>query len=273
MVDRAIEQTEAVIAKQQSIKTGLMQNLLSCGIDEDGKLRSEKNHAFKDSSLGRIPLEWEVKAVSSVLIESPKNGHSPVESDTWNGIYMLGLGCLTADGFRPRQLKFAPKGSPSIDAALLQAGDFPISRSNTRSLVGLVGIFKNIGEPCIYPDLIVRLRFASDVSSNYMEQVFMSPLIRQQIENAATGTSGSMVKISGALIKRFTFRKPSLQEQLRILSVLQARDDYLLKIIGSLDKLRSLKTALKHDLLTGITRVTPLLHRELTRLSSNEHGD
>jgi type I restriction enzyme S subunit len=35
-IDRAIEQTEALIAKQQRIKTGLMQDLLTKGIDENG---------------------------------------------------------------------------------------------------------------------------------------------------------------------------------------------------------------------------------------------
>ena len=59
-VDQAIEQTEALIAKQQRIKTGLMQDLLTRGIDEDGNLRSEDTHEFKDSPLGRIPVEWEV---------------------------------------------------------------------------------------------------------------------------------------------------------------------------------------------------------------------
>ncbi|MFC1794503.1 restriction endonuclease subunit S, partial [Planctomycetota bacterium] len=58
-VDRAIEQTEALIAKQQRTKTGLMQDLLTRGIDEDGNLRSEETHQFKDSPLGRIPVEWE----------------------------------------------------------------------------------------------------------------------------------------------------------------------------------------------------------------------
>jgi len=38
-VDRAIEQTEALIAKQQHIKTGLMQDLLTRGIDEQGGFR------------------------------------------------------------------------------------------------------------------------------------------------------------------------------------------------------------------------------------------
>ena len=65
-VDRAIEQTEALIAKQQRIKTGLMQDLLTRGIDEHGNLRSEQTHKFKDSPLGRIPVEWDIASVGSV---------------------------------------------------------------------------------------------------------------------------------------------------------------------------------------------------------------
>lgn len=65
-IDRAIEQTEALIAKQQRIKTGLMQDLLTKGIDENGNIRSEETHKFKDSPLGRIPVEWEVKPLASV---------------------------------------------------------------------------------------------------------------------------------------------------------------------------------------------------------------
>ncbi len=36
-----------------------MQDLLTRGIDEYGNLRSEETHKFKDSHLGRIPVEWE----------------------------------------------------------------------------------------------------------------------------------------------------------------------------------------------------------------------
>ena len=53
-VDRAIEQTDALIGKQQRIKTGLMQDLLTRGIDEHGKLRCEQTHKFKESPLGEI---------------------------------------------------------------------------------------------------------------------------------------------------------------------------------------------------------------------------
>ena len=65
-IDRAIEGSEALIAKQQRIKMGLMQDLLSRGVDEHGNLRAEATHAFKDSPLGRIPVQWDVRSLEQL---------------------------------------------------------------------------------------------------------------------------------------------------------------------------------------------------------------
>jgi type I restriction enzyme, S subunit len=84
MVHRAIEQTEAFIAKQQRIKTGLMQDLLTRGIDEHGNVRSEQTHPFKDSPLGRIPAEWKVISLGDIAeIIDPNPSHRyPQPCDT-----------------------------------------------------------------------------------------------------------------------------------------------------------------------------------------------
>jgi restriction endonuclease S subunit len=58
-VDSAIESTSKIISKQKRIKTALMQDLLTHGIDENGKIRSEQTHEYKDSPLGWIPAEWD----------------------------------------------------------------------------------------------------------------------------------------------------------------------------------------------------------------------
>ncbi|HFD87664.1 MAG TPA: restriction endonuclease subunit S, partial [Gammaproteobacteria bacterium] len=84
-VDRAIEQTEALIAKQQHIKTGLMQDLLTKGIDEHGNLRSEATHEFKDSPLGRIPVEWDVKPFGSGVASSAFGPRFPSTAYSENG--------------------------------------------------------------------------------------------------------------------------------------------------------------------------------------------
>jgi len=65
-LDEAIRKTERVIAKLQQMKQGLLHDLLTRGIDENGELRDPERHPeqFKDSPLGRIPRGWEVKRVN-----------------------------------------------------------------------------------------------------------------------------------------------------------------------------------------------------------------
>ncbi len=156
-LDNVITQTEALIAKYQAIKQGLMHDLFTRGVDATGKLRppqSEAPELYKQSELGWIPKQWDSPRVEEVLQHRPKNGYSPKESDEWTGTVMLGLGCLTLSGFQPIQLKNAPKNDANLQRAWLKDGDLLISRSNTRDLVALVGIYREIGIPCIYSDLM-----------------------------------------------------------------------------------------------------------------------
>jgi len=67
-VDEAIEQTEALIAKTQQIKAGLMHDLFTRGVTPDGQLRPPREEApqlYKESPLGWIPKEWEPSDVGS----------------------------------------------------------------------------------------------------------------------------------------------------------------------------------------------------------------
>jgi len=63
--DEAIRRTEQVIAKLKQMKQGLLHDLLTRGIDENGELRDPVRHPeqFKDSPLGRIPREWNVRKI------------------------------------------------------------------------------------------------------------------------------------------------------------------------------------------------------------------
>jgi hypothetical protein len=53
-IDEAIQKTETLIEKLKAIKQGLLHDLLTRGLDENGKLRNPKAHPeqFKDSPLG-----------------------------------------------------------------------------------------------------------------------------------------------------------------------------------------------------------------------------
>ena len=62
-LDEAIRRTELVIAKLEQIKQGLLHDLLTRGIDDNGELRDPDRHPeqVKDSPLGRIPRAWQTR--------------------------------------------------------------------------------------------------------------------------------------------------------------------------------------------------------------------
>ncbi|MEM8807681.1 MAG: restriction endonuclease subunit S [Cyanobacteria bacterium P01_G01_bin.38] len=252
-IDHAIATTEALIEKYQKIKAGLMHDLFTRGIGADGKLRPPRNQApelYQESEIGWIPQDWEFKAFQYGLNASPKNGYSPKEVETWQGVYVLGLGCLTKNGFIPIQLKKAPRNSLK-SGARLEEGDFLISRSNTQELVGLCGIYRDIGHDAIYPDLIMRLKLHQNLSAEFLEQYLLSPAVRQRISAIAVGTSGSMVKINSKTIKSLKIIYPDFGEQIKVVEKLQPVITQLDCLCTQLEKLKKQKSGLMHDLLTG----------------------
>ena len=69
--DEVIEKSERAKEKFQRIKEGLLTDLMTRGIGRDGKVRpkpSEAPELYKQSELGLIPKDWEVKRLGDVYI-------------------------------------------------------------------------------------------------------------------------------------------------------------------------------------------------------------
>ena len=124
-IDDAISTTVSIITQTESLKQGLMQQLLTRGIDENGVIRSLETHKFKDTSLGRIPYEYKIFRLSDIsqIIRgaSPRPKGDPryyggsvprlmVEDLTRDGIFVSPkIDSLTVEGARLSRL--LPKGS------------------------------------------------------------------------------------------------------------------------------------------------------------------
>ena len=229
-LDARIRCQDQVIAKLVAVQQGLESSLLD---------------------MPDIPSE----SLANYLASSPKNGYSPKEVDEWTGMVALGLGCLTANGFQPRQLKNVPSGDARNVGAVLRDGDLLMSRANTRELVGLVGIYKDVGYDCIYPDLMMRLTPTKRCRVGYLELVLRSSTVRRQIQGMAQGTSESMVKISSSIVQDLKVQIPDLAAQDRILEVVDAARARRDAEEAVRDGLLRLKAGLAEDLLTGRVRV------------------
>ncbi|MGW2269238.1 hypothetical protein [Streptomyces yangpuensis] len=189
--------------------------------------------------------------VGTLLTRRPRNGFSPLEVPEWSGLLALGLGCLTADGFRPRQLKRVPD-SDMARRFLLADGDLLMSRANTRELVGLAGLYKDVGHPCIYPDLMMRFSVDRELClPEYLELALGTPKLRRAIQAGARGTSESMVKISAEFVESLEVPMPSIEAQRRAVLAVAALDSRIAKQEAAIKKLRVVQQGVMEDLLIG----------------------
>ncbi|WNF16722.1 restriction endonuclease subunit S [Microcystis aeruginosa] len=251
-IDRAIEQTEALIAKQQRIKTGLMQDLLTKGIDENGNIRSEETHKFKDSPLGRIPVEWEVKPLASVA--EIIMGQSP-QGYTYN---QIGEGTPLINGpteFGTRYIERVNQWTTS-PTKLCKRGDvlFCVRGSTT----GRINIANDVY--CIGRGL-AAIREVKNKSINSFLELFLTQLV-EQLFSEASGSGSTFPSITSNRLSATLILVPSIEEQNQIVLIINSYDRHICTEETHLNKLHSLKTGLMQDLLTGKVRVTDLLNQK-----------
>jgi type I restriction enzyme S subunit len=197
------------------------------------------------------------RPLADFLACSPRNGFSPNETEDWTGVLALGLGCLTVNGFAPRQLKNVPARDVRYAGAWLSDGDLLMSRSNTLDMVGLVGRYRDVGTPCVYPDLMMRLTPNSLVLPRFLEITLQSSVVRAQIKSHAQGTSASMAKISAATIQRLQVRIPALAGQQRIVEIFDAADATIDATRKVAEKLETTASALTTAQLATLARNAP----------------
>lgn len=270
-VDKAIEQTEAIIAKQQRIKTGLMQDLLTKGIDEHGNIRSEQTHKFKDSPLGRIPVEWDCPSINDIAIHvgsgvTPKGGESVY---TKEGIIFIRSQNVSFQGLLLDDVAFIP---------------FDIHKKMKRSQIYQFDILLNItgasiGRCCPVPVnfseanvnqhvCAIRINNSDEFLATYISNVLESYIGQTQIEKFNAG--GNREGLNYQQIRSFYVPMPPPNEIREISRQMKLMGKSISKGKNNLKKLDHLKTGLMQDLLTGKVRVSKELIEEINNKLNNK---
>jgi len=256
-VDRAIEQTEAIIAKQQRIKTGLMQDLLTRGIDEHGNIRSEETHEFKDSPLGGIPVGWKLETLNNCVrpdapicygILMPGQEHD-------GGVPVIKVKNIIGGHIVQDDILLT---DPRIDAqykrSRLRAGDLLLTIRGTTGRLAIVP--PELDGAHITQDT-ARVRLKEEMSSQFFYFLLQSFPLQDQIRLHTLGQAVKGINIGE--VKKIFFGLPDRNEQEEIAKRLVAIQERIDSSKRELAKHASIKTALMQDLLTGKVRVTPLL--------------
>ena len=164
---------------------------------------------------------WPRTSIGEVLTHT-RNGRSVrTSSEIANG-RVLTLTAVRGVNLDTDACKLAYLNHELTSKYQVRINDVFVSRSNTRGLVGLSSIVAGPVPPnTIYPDLLIKLQpDTSRVIPRFLAFILRCPTVRKQIQDRATGTSQSMVKISGRRLREVVIPLPSPEEQLRVLATL-----------------------------------------------------
>ncbi|MDG4594975.1 MAG: restriction endonuclease subunit S [Candidatus Contendobacter sp.] len=265
-LDTTIRQTEAIIAKLQQVKQGLLHDLLTRGIDANGQLRppvEQAPHLYKESPLGWIPMEWEVGPLS-YCVASLDAGVSVNAEDRPHGSSEIGVlktSAISNGVFYPEQNKTVISREIGLVREPVRADSILVSRMNTPLLVG-ESCYVDVDSPSLFlPDRIwqLKIRDSSVVQTKWLSYIFRTSRYRAYVEIHATGTSGSMKNLPKSRLLGMPVAFPKFREQLQTSNRMTAIDQRINAERANLRKLINEKSALMDDLLTGRVRVTSLL--------------
>ncbi len=238
-VDHAIDTTQKLVNKYESIRMGLMQNLLTKGIDEKGYLRSEKTHKFKNSLLGRIPLSWDLKPLGKIA--EFKSGYAfKFEQLTESGHKIIRISNLHKPDFPFWHYEGAIK-----ESWIAKSGDILFTWAGIATSIDCI---KYEGENALLNQHIYNFIFKNDIIKQFTYKYLQSflPKLRLEIEGGAGQLHLTKDKIQAINI-------PIMDESEMVLinERFSKMDELIDNTNKELLKLNFLKKGLMQDLLSG----------------------
>ncbi len=249
-VDTVIEKTQAQIDKLKDLKTGMMQELLTKGIGHT---------EFKDSPVGRIPVEWGVVTVlelgnghKDTVQTGPFGAQLHSKDYVEEGIPLVLIKNIKEDGLDDTDIpKITEKDANRLSRYRLKEGDIVFSR------VGRVGscfLCSKNEEGWVFSGQTLRIRFNnSKVDLTYFNYALRTEEIQKELIGESVGSTRS--SINTTILESLSVKLPPIQEQKKIASILQSLDSNIKSRELKLKQLMSVKKALMQDLLTGKVRV------------------
>jgi len=262
-LDIQIQKTEALIAKLEKVKEGLLHDLLTRGIDENGQLRPSPEQTpelYKDSPLGLIPREWCTACLSEISEKITDGTHQAVKTIAADetSVPFLYVSCVRngkilwdqaaaisrsdflaiSKGREPHRgmILYTAVGSYGHAAAVEKESHFSFQRH-----ISCISLKSKRAEP------------------RFLSYFLNSPRSKRHADQVALGNAQKTVTLGE--LSGYPVTLPSIDEQEKISNELSKVDLKIDTLERALVKLKKQKIGLMDDLLTGRVRVTSLLDK------------
>ena len=255
-LDEAILKAEEIIAKLQQMKQGLLHDLLTRGIDDNGELRDPERQPekFQDSPLGRVPVEWEVgPAASWCSTITVGVVNSATHAYVRDGVPFVRSQNVRANRIETDELMFVTDWfNRQQSKSILRTGDLLLVRTGYPGTAAVVPLELDGGN-CF--SLILARPKHDIMDSHFMAEFINSPGAKSEIARMHFGSAQHNFNIGE--MRQLPTPCPPLSEQVAVRAILQSQEQRQQEERAQLDKLHALKRGLMDDLLAGRVRVTP----------------
>ena len=215
----------------------------------------KQNTTYKQTELGLIPEDWEVKKLGEILKEYSLGCNYENNSEE-SGIPLIKMGNIGRGKIDLSKIEYLPKNVNYSKNDILKYNDILFNTRNTLDLVGKVSIWKNEALFALYNSNLLRLYFKEDFVENndYVNFQFNSEITLANLKKYATGTTSVAAIYTKDLLK-LKFLLPPLPEQKKIADCLSTWDVAIEKQNALINALTQRKKALMQQLLTGKKRL------------------
>lgn len=241
-LDRAVRAKRKIIKLLEEQKQVIIQQAVTGGVNADGSMATDRTDYLSGRFIRKIEQGW-----------SPVAGEGDFNDEAWA---VVTLSSVKSGCFYPQANKPLPKKTVVPPSLEIEKGNFLLTRSNTRNLVGDVCIVEDTRPKLMLCDLIYRLTIdQTQIYPKFFMYQLLSRNGRNQIERDARGSSHTMVKLSHSHINKWRICIAPMSEQIEIVAYLDKICDQFSIAINRLEReidlLREYRTRLFADVVTG----------------------
>jgi type I restriction enzyme S subunit len=254
-IDTGIEKTEALIAKYQQIKAGLMHDLFTRGVLPNGQLRPPREQApelYQETVIGWIPKDWQTAKLGAMakIVSGVTLGTKESPSDTIDAPYLRVAN--VQDGYLDlTEIKTVRISRKTLEYLRLQPGDVLMNEGGDFDKLGRGTVWAGEIEDCVHQNHVFRVRTDSSTLLPHYLAFLSESSFGKKYFVLSSKQSTNLASINSTQLNAYPVALPSISEQHEICRCLNSVNSRIDALKAEAAKLVKQKLGLMQDLLTG----------------------
>ena len=234
-IQDTIEKSVDLINTTNELKSKLLNELLTKGIG---------HKKFKDTDIGKIPLNWDIIKLSSILKINKASINPQQYPDELFSYY-------TIPGYDDKKTIYYENGSDIKSLKFIIENDSVLFSKLNPRINRVWKISKHDGKRQICSTEFIVYETNDFANLNYLFYLLQSSKIQEEFKILQTGTSNSHKRVSPKDTLKLTIPLPNLDEQNEIVNALSKCDKLSATFKLNVAHITNLKKKLTNDYLSG----------------------